>query len=307
MKKNKGSQTTTNTELDQKIRQMRERLQQLDAQTSKRTAELTKDAEKQAREIISRAESEAKNIKSDAYKEFAQISRNECSSVVINRQQMEKEIRELQKEKETLSKELDELSGQISGMTTEDGSGQSLTGTVQQPARPVVKTSEEQIRESMETKKRHWPGVLATIFILILAGILAFQLLVGVTVMRDNAMEDSVSKGDKIVYSRISRQPHTNDLTVFKNKAGLVCVRRAIGRAGDTVDYDPITNRIQVNGKAIPNVPDDVEWWGVENSFSFPVTVQEGEVFVLSSNREQATNEGLIKTDQVKGKVLKIF
>ena len=205
MKKNKGSQTTTNTELDQKIRQMRERLQQLDAQTSKRTAELTKDAEKQAREIISRAESEAKNIKSDAYKEFAQISRNECSSVVINRQQMEKEIRELQKEKETLSKELDELSGQISGMTTEDGSGQSLTGTVQQPARPVVKTSEEQIRESMETKKRHWPGVLATIFILILAGILAFQLLLGVTVMRDNAMEDSVSKGDKIVYSRISR------------------------------------------------------------------------------------------------------
>ena len=307
MKKNKGSQTTTNTELDQKIRQMRERLQQLDAQTSKRTAELTKDAEKQAREIISRAESEAKNIKSDAYKEFAQISRNECSSVVINRQQMEKEIRELQKEKETLSKELDELSGQISGMTTEDGSGQSLTGTVQQPARPVVKTSEEQIRESMETKKRHWPGVLATIFILILAGILAFQLLLGVTVMRDNAMEDSVSKGDKIVYSRISRQPHTNDLTVFKNKAGLVCVRRAIGRAGDTVDYDPITNRIQVNGKAIPNVPDDVEGWGVENSFNFPVTVQEGEVFVLSSNREQATNEGLIKTDQVKGKVLKIF
>ncbi len=307
MKKNKGSQPTANTELDQKIRQMRERLQQLDAQTGKRTAELTRDADRQAKEIISRAESEAKNIKSDAYKEFAQISRNECSSVVINRQQMEKEIRELQKEKETLSKELDELSGQISGMTTEDGSGQSLTGTVQQPARPMVKTSEEQIRESMETKKRHWPGVLATIIILILAGILAFQLLLGVTVMRDNAMEDSVSKGDKIVYSRISRQPHTNDLTVFKNKAGLVCVRRAIGRAGDTVDYDPITNRIQVNGKAIPNVPDDVEWWGVENSFNFPVTVQEGEVFVLSSNREQATNEGLIKTDQVKGKVLKIF
>ena len=172
-----------------------------------------------------------------------------------------------------------------------------------------VELSEEQFKEALmgKPKRSRWKTALITIVIVALLGVLAFELLLGVTKMRDEAMGTSVPEGSRILYSRLSKLPHTNELAVFENKGGLLCVRRAIARGGDTVDYDEISNEILVNNKAIPNVPSDVSWRGMEDVFEFPITVQEGEVFVLASNRSKATNEGLIKTDQIKGTVLKIF
>ena len=333
-----------NKDIEQRIEQLRARLQELDAQTSRASEETSRDASRKAREIVSRAEFEAASIRKNAQKEFAQVSRDACADAVRDKQQIQREVEALKQERKDLAAELNDLADRMKNVmaqgTTAPAAVQpepaapvpaavqpkpetpapAAVQPVQQPtapidqvlpaaAPPVAKTSEEQFKEALmeKPKKKRWKSVLITIIILILLGVLAFELLLGVTKMRDEGMEPGLSQGRRMLYSRISKQPHTNDLTVFENKAGLLCVRRAIARGGDTVDYNSTTNEILVNGKAIPNVPDDVEWWGVKETFEFPITVQEGEVFVLASNRDRATNEGLIKVDQVRGKVLQVF
>lgn len=288
------------TDLEQQIRQISARLQSLQAQADRQQASADQNASRKAREIISRAEAEADTIRKGAQKERAQISRNECAAVVRERQQIQREIEALKQERATIAKEMNELHGRL----------QKPIDQVLPAASPALaKTSEEQFREALlgKPKKKRWKTVLIAIVIIALLGVLAFELLLGVTKMRDEAMGTSVPEGSQILYSRLSKMPHTNELAVFENKAGLLCVRRAIARGGDTVDYDELSNQIFVNNKAIPNVPEDVNWRGVENVFEFPITVQDGEVFVLAGNRSKATNEGLIKTDQIKGTVLKIF
>ena len=61
-------------------------------------------------------------------------------------------------------------------------------------------------------------------------------------------------------------------------------------------------NKIVVNDQPIENIPDSVDWWGIDLDFDFPITVQEDEIFVLSGNREDPSSEGLVKKDKVKGK-----
>ena len=55
------------------------------------------------------------------------------------------------------------------------------------------------------------------------------------------------------------------------------------------------------------NVPEDVDWWGIDRDYDFPITVQDDQVFVLSGNREDPSNEGLIDKDSIKGKAIWIF
>ena len=140
-----------------------------------------------------------------------------------------------------------------------------------------------------------------------LIGVLVFELLLGIVHVNDNAMAGSVNRGSYLLYSRMDKLPSTNDLVVFKNVGGKTCVRRMIARGGDTVSFDEYANRIKVNKKAIPNVPEDVDWWGLDMTYDFPITVQDDQVFVLSGNREDPSNEGLIDKDSIKGKAIWIF
>ena len=160
-----------------------------------------------------------------------------------------------------------------------------------------------------KAKKKHGvlKGILIALAILALIGVLVFELLLGIVHVNDNAMAGSVRRGSYLLYSRLDKLPSTNDLVVFKNVGGKTCVRRMIARGGDTITFDKYANQIKVNKKAIPNVPEDVDWWGIDMDYDFPITVQDDEVFVLSGNREDPSNEGLIDKDSIKGKAIWIF
>ena len=144
--------------------------------------------------------------------------------------------------------------------------------------------------------------VLVGIAVILILLIACFFLIVGFMKSSDSAMEGSFSKGDTILYLRVDKEPQINDVVVFENQAGKLSARRMIADGGDTVYYNPMENKIVVNDQPIENIPDSVDWWGIDLDFDFPITVQEDEIFVLSGNREDPSSEGLVKKDKVKGK-----
>ena len=87
-----------------------------------------------------------------------------------------------------------------------------------------------------------------------------------------------------------------NELNRIKESA----VLSVNGQTGDVILYENATVQF-------PNVPEDVDWWGIDRDYDFPITVQDDQVFVLSGNREDPSNEGLIDKDSIKGKAIWIF
>ena len=209
-----------NKDIEQRIEQLRSRLQELDAQTSRASEETSRDASRKAREIVSRAEFEAESIRKNAQKEFAQVSRDACADAVRDKQQIQREVEALKQVRKNLAAELNDLADRMKNVmaqgTTAPAAVQpkpaapapAAVQPVQQPtasidqvlpaaAPPVAKTSEEQFKEALmeKPKKKRWKSVLITIIILILLGVLAFELLLGVTKMRDEGMEPGLSQG----------------------------------------------------------------------------------------------------------------
>ena len=146
-------------ELEQRIEQMRARLQELDAQAKSLDEQTSADASRKAREIVSRAEAEAAAIQKNAQKEFPQVARDACAAVVSDKQKLQREVDDLKKERRALAGDLNTIDRQLR-------MGKPQMG----------KTSEEKFKEVLEDKpkKGHWKGVLITIVILALLGVLAF-------------------------------------------------------------------------------------------------------------------------------------
>ncbi len=107
----------------------------------------------------------------------------------------------------------------------------------------------------------------------------------GVTQVRDNSMSPALREGDLVVYYRLGKDYQKDDLiTVEVN--GQMQARRVVAVAGDTVDINE--NGLVINGysQIESNIYTSTEPY--TEGISFPVTVADGQVFVLADNRTGA-------------------
>lgn len=134
------------------------------------------------------------------------------------------------------------------------------------------------------------------------------------------SMENTLADGEMLLISDIGYTPKYGDILVFQKINAVPhtypIVKRVIATEGETVDIDFATWTVTVtdaNGNA--RVLDESEYRKlatdarVTSDLTYPITVGEGELFVMGDNRNHSADSrsssiGLVKEDEVIGKVL---
>ena len=119
------------------------------------------------------------------------------------------------------------------------------------------------------------------------AFVLIFTFFYGFHRSTDPDMMPMIQSGDLVIFYRLGRDYAIGDLLLLDFQ-GERQVRRVVARAGDTVDLRE--GELIVNG-SMQQEPDIFEQtWSYEDGASFPLSVGEGQVFVLGDARENATD-----------------
>lgn len=157
--------------------------------------------------------------------------------------------------------------------------------------------------------------VLAVVVVVIL-----FSFVFRVVTVNGNSMLPNYDPGDRLIVTDFHRDVVQGDVVVIVDALDNPIIKRVIATEGQTVDIDNESGEVYVDGKLLDNTV-----YGVENgitrtdynpiieTLNFPVTVDEGCVFVLGDNRivsedSRYTSIGMVDERKILGKaVLRIF
>lgn len=158
------------------------------------------------------------------------------------------------------------------------------------------------------------PGLLHDLFMLMIkiiaivfAAMMAFTFMFGMVRNTDASMKQAFRDGDLIVFYRLDKMYKASDVIVIERSNELQ-VRRVIAISGDVVDIGK--NGLLINGAIHPE-PDICE--NTErfvDGISFPVTVGEGQVFVLGDAREHSCDSrmyGCVDVRDTHGTVIAVL
>lgn len=130
----------------------------------------------------------------------------------------------------------------------------------------------------------------------------------GITQARDTSMEPAVKEGDLVIYYRPDKSYVTGDAIVVDYN-GRLQVRRVVAVAGDTVDISSDGGLI-VNGSTQIEADIYTQTLPYTDGITFPVTVGDGEVFVLGDDRTSAEDSriyGTVSISATKGAVMTVI
>ena len=149
--------------------------------------------------------------------------------------------------------------------------------------------------------------LLLKIVLIILAVILVFTFMYGMARINDVSMKPAIKDGDLVMYYRLDKRFVSGDIAVFK-KDGRTTTGRVVAAAGDTVDITK--DGLMINGAT--QIPQDIyfDTTQFQNGVDFPITVGEGQIFVLGDNRPEASDSriyGCINVKDVKGKAIAVI
>ena len=173
----------------------------------------------------------------------------------------------------------------------------------------VEQTSEE--AQGLE-KKRKPPTMLQEIFFLLakigailIVVIVLFTLVFGVTQVNDATMAPAMREGDLVFFQRTGDIEISDAIVVMYNEQ--TQVRRVVAVAGDTVDitYDGLF----INGFLQQEFHIFEQTTQFVDGVTFPLTVPEGEVFVLGDSRVRARDSrmyGTVRLENVLGRVVTV-
>lgn len=148
---------------------------------------------------------------------------------------------------------------------------------------------------------------------------LFFTLFFRLSIVDGSSMEDTLNDKELLLVRSVLYEPKQGDIVIIHDPSldgqyGNPLVKRVIAVGGQTIDIDFDTWTVTVDGKVIdePYIKLDPSS-RVTSSFTYPLTVPEGEVFVMGDNRNKsgdsrASAVGTIDTDCVVGKAfLRIY
>jgi len=130
-------------------------------------------------------------------------------------------------------------------------------------------------------------GLLVKMVAIAAAAALVFTFLYGLARSADPDMAPAVRDGDLVLFYRLDKDYAVGDLVLLRFQGNLQ-VRRVVAGAGDTVDITE--NGLVINGavQQEPGVYQATRRY--QDAVSFPLTVGQGQVFVLGDARENAAD-----------------
>jgi signal peptidase I len=136
---------------------------------------------------------------------------------------------------------------------------------------------------------------------------IAFSFIYGIGQSMDADMAPTIKDGDIILYYRLDKNYRARDLLVISFQ-GKEQVRRVVATAGDTVD---ITEEGLVINGALQQEQDIFEaTQRYADGPAFPITLGEGEVFVLADSRKDTPDSrlyGAVEIKDTQGTVISVI
>lgn len=124
------------------------------------------------------------------------------------------------------------------------------------------------------------------------------------------SMENTLFHNDRLIVTKLGYQPHQGDIIILDSNYGkgkpVYYVKRVIATEGQTVDIDDETGSVYVDGVKL----DESYIKGTTHKLDikdYPITVEEGCVFVMGDNRQNSTDSrrsalGQVKKEAILGK-----
>ena len=146
---------------------------------------------------------------------------------------------------------------------------------------------------------------IGSIFLVFL---LVFTFVFGITRYQDFSMDPAIKDGDVVIFFRYKGRVYEPGDAIALKKEGETQVRRVIATAGDTVDI--ANGGLWINGALQQEIGIYQETERYQDGADFPLTVPEGEVFLLGDHRYGAVDSriyGCVKVEDTLGKVMTVI
>ncbi len=146
------------------------------------------------------------------------------------------------------------------------------------------------------------------IAIAIVLALLINHFLFSIVQVDGSSMEPTLEHGQRLIVSKLLYEPQNGDIVIIKSsRLKKFIVKRVIAVEGQTVDLDPRTGDVTVDGEVLeePYIKEKLRSAG--SVLSFPLTVAEDTVFVMGDNRNNSLDSraiGLIPRREVVGKAV---
>ena len=175
---------------------------------------------------------------------------------------------------------------------------------------PAIQTPEEVIltrRRSLANQEEVISFFMRLAFLVVLLWIL-FGMVFGLAVMRDDDMSPRISAGDLMLFYRLEDTLRAEDVIIFE-KEGRQYTGRIVAVGGDTVEVTEDA-RLMINGSYVAESNIYYSTPRYEIEVAYPVTLGEGQVFVLCDYREGARDSryfGPVEKTEIRGKVITVI
>ena len=143
---------------------------------------------------------------------------------------------------------------------------------------------------------------------IVLVFVLLFTFLFGIVRYRDPSMAPAVKDGDLVIFHRYNSAGYRPQDAVVLRFNGQIQVRRVVAMAGDTVDITE--SGLVINGALQQELEIYQKTERYEAGVDFPLTVPEGQVFLLGDSRRDATDSriyGCVNWKDTYGKVMAVI
>lgn len=170
------------------------------------------------------------------------------------------------------------------------------------------------MQESTNNKKNkllnecfEWGSVLIGALI---AVVVIFTVFFRVVTVSGDSMFETLHDGDRLILITQFYKLDRGDVVVIRRDGEEPLIKRVIALGGDTLDIDPETNKVILNGKEL----DEPYIYGGNTpprNFNGPYTLDDGEVFAMGDNRHGSLDSrqlGVFTENDVLGEtVFRIF
>ena len=163
-------------------------------------------------------------------------------------------------------------------------------------------------------QKKAQPSVLSDLLFLFLKVlmiamflVLFFTFMFGITQVQDETMDPAVKEGDLAIYYRLDKR-YAKDDVIIVNTNGETQIRRVVALPGDTVDMDE--RGLVINGYSQIETYIYTRTEPYVDGITFPITLEQDEVFVLGDNRPKAVDSrmyGAVKVSATNGKLMTLI
>ena len=168
-------------------------------------------------------------------------------------------------------------------------------------------------RQVKETPQQSFMAYLRDFVVLLVAIVLINALLFRVVIVSGPSMNDTLVHGDWLILlnSTVAGKPEHGDIIVASKhdyEDGEPIIKRVIATQGQTVDIDFAEGIVFVDGEALDE-PYTLTPTTLFEGVNFPVTVDEGCIFVMGDNRNRSKDSrskeiGQIDCREVLGKAV---